>query len=119
MNLTAAIDCLGEREDFLVKRPTQGEIVKGRFFRSPPDEIEGTGMIWQATSKTLQMLPEGVRNTEVLEVVTELELLGADVKAKREADIINMRGADFEVITVADWDRSGGFFHAACVRLGQ
>lgn len=119
MNLVPAIDCLGKKEPFLIRRPGQGSYTKGHWIRPDAEEFEGTGAIFPASEETIQMLPEGVRSRETKEVFTACELFTADAKTNREADILVLRDIDFEVHMIWDWREAGGFFHAVCVKMDQ
>ena len=104
----------------MIVRPRPGVFVKGRFARSgTPDEIAAVGSIQQGGPEEQLLLPEAVRNKETMVIHTECAIYNANVKTKREADQVSLRGDLFEVMLVSDWTREGGFYEVICVRLGQ
>ena len=96
MSLSQVIDCIGRREPFRVIRPMGGVDVKGEYQRNPPQDFPATGAIQQADPKMLEKLPEGERSKEALIVFTETELRNVRAAKDGEADILKMRGAEWD-----------------------
>jgi hypothetical protein len=64
------------------------------------------------------MLPEGVRTDDAITIWSEVELHTAK-DGVREADKVTARDEVWEVHSVRNWKREGGFFKSVCIKVGQ
>lgn len=110
------IDALGGPETFTVKRQAETTIVRGRAMQKDPTTFTVQGAAQPAGAETRRMLPEGTRADKVLNVWTDVALQTRT--DEHNADVVTIRGEDYEVAMLWDYERSGAYFKAACVRLG-
>lgn len=68
------------------------------------------------TAHERQLLPELIRDREVLKAYTRCELRTVDVANKVKADRITYREQEWVVNAVQDWSELGGFWKAILVR---
>jgi hypothetical protein len=83
-----------------------GQYVKGRWVEGPPIEMEFWGTCQPANGQTLQLLPEGKRNSEVVKVFAPItmQFTAASPEEQRSGDRIIWQGKEFEVQVAAKWD---------------
>lgn len=118
-DFTSTINALGGPEEFTVSRSRKdGQYVKGRYQKLPPETFCAEGAIQPADADSIRMLPEGVRADTAVNVWTTCELRTAR-PPNQDADILLIRGEEYEVHMVKDWDFAGGYHKATCVRVGQ
>jgi len=88
------------RNTEMVKRSfAPGSRVKGIWKEGEPTDTKFWGTAQPATGKAMELLPEGKRNTEAIEVYApiEMQFTPADEDLKRSGDIIVLRGRMYEV----------------------
>jgi hypothetical protein len=107
-------------ENMTLKRNTPGEYdSSGRYIEGMETQTTIRGSIQPATQEDLRMLPEGRRVDEGMKLYTTTPLLTASPNNETNADIINYREQDFEVVAVRDWVKTTSFYRAILRRLGD
>jgi hypothetical protein len=63
-----------------------------------------------------QVLPELIRDSELLKLYTKCTLQSVDVEGKKRADRIDYKGQEYVVQSVEDWFEHGGFYKVIAVK---
>jgi len=95
------------RNTKMVRRSfSPGTRVKGTWQEGAPADTEFWGTAQPASGKALELLPEGKRNTESIEVYAPIEVkfTPADEDLKRSGDIIVLRGRLYEVYVAKEFN---------------
>jgi hypothetical protein len=93
-------------QPFTVKRPT-GDFDAGGIFRvTRYEETDAIGSVQPARPETIQMLPEGERTTELIEIWTATEVRKSDA-AKSLSDVIVYESRSFRVVNAEGWAAHG------------
>jgi hypothetical protein len=69
-----------------------------------------------ATGQDRELVPELVRDREIIKLFTECELKGVDVERKVRADRLDVNGQEYVVETVKDWSCEGGFWKVLAIK---
>jgi hypothetical protein len=88
------------------KQFSAGDYVKGQWKEGTPAVETFCGTCQPASGQTLQLLPEGKRNSEVIKVFAPIQLnfTAADPLLRRSGDRIIWQGKEFEVQILSKWD---------------
>lgn len=64
------------------------------------------------------LLPEGIRDREIVKIYAKCEIRGIDVAGPTKADKIEHDGKTYVVQTVVDWSQhiKGNYYKAICVK---
>lgn len=63
-----------------------------------------------------QVLPELIRDRELLKLYTPCQLRGVDVEGKVRADRLSYKGQQYVVHSVEDWFDQGGFYKVVVIK---
>jgi hypothetical protein len=92
----------------LTKRPSLGSYVKGKWVKSPGDAagVQFMGTAQPASGKAMELLPEGKRSSETIQVFApiEIEFTPADSGKQVGGDIIVWQDRCYEVQVAKKWD---------------
>lgn len=98
-----------------MKRPitttTTGQYVNGRWVpgttgtTQEPDFTIRTS-VQPARGKELEVLPEGLRTSEVYKIYPEIELRAVDQHSQEEADIVVYNGNEYKVQHLEAWQNN-------------
>lgn len=69
------------------------------------------------TGRERQLLPENIRDREVVKIYTPCELRGVDMDNKIRADRVIYKNREYVVQTVEDWNEHGGFWKSLAVKV--
>lgn len=89
---------------FVIRRQTQGAFVKGRYQASTQD-IPVTGIVAPASSKDLELLPEGDRESGMKTFYTDVPLNVTGTGAI--SDVCIFRGQTYKLTQVSDYSSNG------------
>lgn len=107
------------REPLTVRRPDSAvTYVDGIGQPSSTSNVDITASVQPLRPNEMELLPEGRRDSEAFRLYTATELLPADEKTGRDADIVEYNGKDYEVLSCARWqNRVIPHFKAVVVKL--
>ena len=87
-----------------VTQPTEGgEYVNGRYVPGEKRIVFNMASVQPLSGSEIQMLPEGRRNMEAINIFTELRMFVSDEKNNRKASLIEYDGKNYEVHKVDNW----------------
>lgn len=66
-----------------------------------------------------QLLPEGLRTTEVVKIYSRDELRVADAPNGVQSDRVVYKGETYEVFDIQDWNDHGKFFKVLAKKIAQ
>jgi len=94
----------------LTKRGVTGFYEKGQWKKDKPDDVVFYGTAQPASGKTIELLPEGKRDTETILVFApiKMEFTPADFNKKTAGDLILYDNKFYEVLVAKKWNV--GFF---------
>lgn len=67
-------------------------------------------------AKERLLLPEMIRDRELLKIYTECELKSVDVEGKKRADRLTYKSQEYVVQSVEDWNSHGNFYKVIAVK---
>lgn len=107
-------------EDVTLRRsvPAVFNSSTGRFTQPSsfkPDETLSAA-VYRTSVKEAEILPEGVRNKQLLTLFTTKQLLGASSANGTDGDRIVYRGDVYEVFQTEDWFNTGSYFKSIAIR---
>jgi hypothetical protein len=90
----------------LVQKTKPGQYVEGDWIAGPEAANSFKGTAQPASGKTLELLPEGKRNSETITVFAPIGMTftPADPLTQRSGDIIEWEGRDYEVQVAKKWN---------------
>lgn len=91
------------RGPITVRRRAAGSWVDGQWVEGSESSITIQASVQPARQDDMEMLPEGRRLTGAYRIYTDAELTIATEAGDQNADIVEIRGADYEVTARADW----------------
>lgn len=105
-------DAIAEMETgtYRVRRPSAATVAKGRATPGAPTILAISGSLQPMSGRELQRLPEGMREKELLQFFTVVEM--------RSGDVLESGGYDWEVDRVFDFSQLGGYYRAVMTRAG-
>ncbi len=107
-------------EEVEVSRSLPSPVHKGRRTGRPEDKTFSASLSIQSLStRELEQLPEGMRNSGVVRVFSDTELLTVSTSECRVADRFVCGGVSYQVQMVEDWNRAAGYYSCLATRLGQ
>lgn len=91
---------------YTLTRRQPGRYVRGNWQESETfQQVFIDASIQPVTYDELQLLPDGQRTIERIDIYTEFALIAADKKKSTLGDLVLFRGAQFEVIAVEEFDQ--------------
>lgn len=105
-------------QPFTVYRRGTGFVRKGRYTKGPLTAIPFTEVVWTAKGAELLEMPESMRTSETIAIVSKTEIKGLVEGTQQDPDIIAYDGKFFQVHHVAHWVY-GGFYKAMAARISQ
>ena len=114
--------CVRQFEENVVLRrslPVIFNLTTGRYDQPTPRESDRTikATIYPTTPREAQILPEGVRNKQLLTLFTQDQLKAASSRNRKDGDIILYREDEYEVQRTEDWQNTGSYFKSISVRV--
>ena len=91
----------------LIKRSQTGSYIKGQWVKDAPGvDEEFLGTAQPAPGRVMELLPEGKRNREVIQVFAplDIEFTAADDEKQILGDIVVWRDCEYEVQSLKRWD---------------
>ena len=105
---------------YTVTRYNGSGYVNGRYVLGTPTTFSLQAAIQIAKGRDLLILPEGLRDKEIIVLFTTTQLFTAQAQpTANDADQVTYNGAQFEVITAEDRSGTGGYFRCFAKRVGQ
>lgn len=103
-----------------VTRTLPATLDHGRVSDSVTEDVFTIRASIQPTgTKDLQLLPEGMRNEDVVKVFTKTELFSVQRAESRVPDRFEYRGVNYQVELVDDWADLGNYFRVLAVRVDR
>lgn len=102
------IDALAGWETELSVTTTTGEYVGGRWEENTPTTYTTPGFVRPASPRDLQLLPEGLRETEAISIITLVELmpLREEGNPTGRGDVVTYNGRNYRVRSSTRWGES-------------
>lgn len=94
-----AMSCMYE-ETIIVTRWGKTKLVGGKHKASKIQPFKLAASVQPVSGRARESLPEGFRQSYVIRLYVEKELLTSDDKKKQRADLLQFEGEMFEVIVV-------------------
>lgn|GEM_PF-7089553 len=105
---------------YSVTRYINSGYVGGRYQIGTPTTFSIQAAIQIAQGRDLLILPEGLRNKEIIIIFCTLLLQTAQaLPTANDADVVGYNGFLFEVITAEDRSGTGGYFRCLAKRQGK
>lgn len=110
-----AIDIIGQ--DRFIIHTSYGEYTGGVWKETARGTTRAQGKVTPASSAEMYRLPEGLRQSAAIRIVTRSKLVLAE--DGQQADQVEWDGERYEVSRVNAWTsgRGGDFYDAICVRV--
>lgn len=91
----------------------------GRFAQpiSFEPDVTITAVVYRTIPREAAILPEGVRNKQLITIFTSVQLFAARSDVNKDGDIIIYRSEAYEVIKTEDWYVTGNYFKSIAVRI--
>lgn len=115
-------DCIREvGESCEIIRHLPAPILKGRVQGRPEEKrIDAVASIQEMTRRDLAQLPEGMRNSGVVQIFIDTEVLTTDTSAGNVPDRIDFGGGRlFQVQKVGDWNAAACYYDVTATRVGR
>jgi hypothetical protein len=107
-------------EDITVKQfNTPGMRMGGRWVDSSPITGAATASIQPAIGESLELLPQGTRTTDAIEVWGTSEMRPLRREEGKPADRIVWKGREYSAEVVEDWWQHGRYWFAVCAVVDQ
>ena len=119
MSLNSVIDRF-KTGTYTVTREATGSYVAGRWNAGVSSTFPVDACIQPVTGKDLQALPEGFHASNSKVMFSKVELKTVSEDPKMSADLVTVKGEDYQVLQVQDWERSlsgGDFFRLLIGRV--
>ena len=96
-------------------------IIKGRVQgRHEEKRIEAFASIQEITRRDLAQLPEGMRNSGVVQIFIDTAVLTTDTSAGNVPDRIAFENGDvFQVQKLGDWNAAACYYEVTATRVGR
>lgn len=111
----------GFTEDIILRRslPVIFSSTTGRYTQPTPREEDQVfkALVYPTSPREAQVLPEGVRNKQLLTLFSTEKLNSASSRNGTDGDIVLYREDEYEVRKTEDWQNTGGFFKSIAVRI--
>lgn len=91
-------------------------VAHGFTTEAAPQRIGAKAVVYPASYRELQALPEGKRTEETIHVITLTELRTA-AEGQHPADRLEYNGRVYEVASVKDWSANANFYSVLAVRV--
>ena len=104
---------------YQVERPGAGTYVAGVYQPGTTETFEVRASVQPVSNRELLRLPEGLRTSLLIKVVTETELRIGAAPGGPGPDIVTYRGDRYQVEAVDAWDEFGGGYEAIARKVGQ
>lgn len=91
-------------------------VAHGFTTEAAPSRAAIEAVIYPASYRDMQVLPEGKRTEESLHVISTAELRTA-LEGQYPADRLEYQGRVYEVAQVKDWNANAGFWSVIAVRI--
>jgi hypothetical protein len=88
----------------------------GFVVKATPQRDKITAVVYPATGKDVQVMPEGKRTEEIIKVISTSELR-TERPGFHPSDQIEYQGKTFEVSAQADWSANAGYYSVLCTRV--
>jgi hypothetical protein len=90
----------------LIRRSTPGTYEKGQWVKGTPVETNFKGTAQPASGKTLELLPEGKRNSETITIYApiSMDFSTAEPRDQKTGDIIVWENRNYEVQIARKWN---------------
>lgn len=112
-DMSDALALLG-REVLLRPGPAFSYVNGRSTLGSALPEVTITAVVYPASGREVQRLPEGYREAEAITLCTAYALRGAS--PGRAGDVVVDGGGEYEAQIVEPWGPLGGFVRAICAR---
>jgi hypothetical protein len=108
-------------EDCEINRHRPAPMLKGRVQGRPEEKrIPAVASIQELTRRDLAQLPEGMRNSGVVQVFIDTEVLTTDTSECRVPDRIDFGdGRLFQVQKLGDWNAAACYYEVTATRVGR
>ena len=106
INVSQAID-LNTAKVTSVRRSEPGEYIDGMYVAGTTFVFKCLCSTQQPTPKELQILPEGMRNRDILKFISNKPLRGTSDRDNIQADVVRHRGKDYSITHEGDWNDYG------------
>lgn len=76
---------------------------EGKYIEGADGTINFTASVQPATTREMELLPEGRRTKSMFKLYSDTKLLTATEDGGTNADIVDIEGEEYEVLSVASW----------------
>lgn len=104
---------------YAVTRPGAGTYTQGVYVPGAATTFTIAASIQPVTNRELLRLPEGLRTSLLVKIITGTELRIATAPDGSGADVVSYRGESYQVEAVDAWNELGGAFEAIARKVGQ
>ncbi len=98
---------------------TPGMRLGGRWVDSVSVTASVTASVQIASGKTKELLPEGLRTKDAIEVWSTSELRPLQRAEGKQPTIVHWDDAEYEVQVLEDWYAHGRYWFALCSKVDQ
>lgn len=93
------------------------DVVAGRASEPAQEVIPVLAAVIPASGRDLQLLPEEMRTRESVVIFTTSEIRTADDATGAPPDTFEHGGETYQIHTVHDWSRLGGFYRGVALKV--
>lgn len=120
LNMGRAVRRMSQDATIVIQNfPTSGTRIGGRWVESEAVSGALTASVQPAAGESLQLLPEGLRTTDAIEVWGLTELRPLARKEGQRATLIEWKGRTYSAEHVEDWYENGRYWFAVATLVDQ
>lgn len=101
----------------VVERTPAPAVVAGRVVAGVAANVTIRACVQPASGRDLLILEEGLRTRESVSVYTPDAIVGMDDASGAPPDIVQHEGERYQVHTVLNWSRLGGFYKGIAIKV--
>lgn len=120
LSLLRAVMRLSIDESITVENfDTPGQRINGRWANPASVTAAMTASVQPASGRSKQLLSEGLRNTDAIEVWATSELLPLKRAEGKPPSLVHWKGDKYSVEVLEDWYQHGRYWFAVCSKVDQ
>ena len=105
--------------DYTIRGQSAGAYVSGEWVEGVETSRTVQAVIYPMTGKELQRLPENERTQGALTIFAAEALQTAQQSAATPAEVLEYKGADYEMDKVEAWEDQGSYWQGRATRKGR